>query len=504
MSAPVLAMLMLVAKATVAIALAYAAAALLSRRSSSARHLLFAGLFAFLLLLPFAPRVVRGMTWRLPPAAVRMSAPAGAARTVAVATAAPISRASAHGAMSTRIVLTLLYVLGVLASLLPFAVALWRLRALRRNGRIWVAQHSRLQTLHGTAGIKRCVDLVISAELSTPVTFGLFRPTILLPAEAASWAPEDLDAALLHELEHVRRFDWPLQIASRVVCAAYWFHPLVWFAWHRMNLEAERAADDAVVRTQLQNTRYAEQLVALASRMRRSDPQSAVAMARRSFLSRRIEAILDREQPRNRATMLGSTTALAASALLLMTLGAFRVAATPLGGEASDADVALLEAAADGDIEAMQQAVATGAQVNAIVEGDGTPLLVAARHGNVDAMQWLLARGADVNVAARGDGNPLIAAAGRGQLDAVRLLLDAGASIEMVVPGDENALIQASGGGHLEVVRLLLSRGADANARVVVDVGDSPRPVLRTPLRMARRGGHDDVAAELLRAGARD
>jgi beta-lactamase regulating signal transducer with metallopeptidase domain len=53
---------------------------------------------------------------------------------------------------------------------------------------------------------------------------------------------------------------------ARVVCALYWFHPLVWIAWRRFCLESERACDDAVVRS-VERIAYAEQLVALARRL---------------------------------------------------------------------------------------------------------------------------------------------------------------------------------------------------------------------------------------------
>jgi ankyrin repeat protein len=109
-----------------------------------------------------------------------------------------------------------------------------------------------------------------------------------------------------------------------------------------------------------------------------------------------------------------------------------------------------------------------------------------------------------VNMGVEGDGNPLIAAAARGQIAAVTLLLELGADIEAVVDGDENALIQAAGNGHLDVVKLLVAKGANVNARIQADqmIGGKPSTEWRTPLGMARRGGHRAVAAFLQSAGA--
>src|SRR4030095_16263568 len=93
-----------------------------------------------------------------------------------------------------------------------------------------------------------------------------------------------------------------------------------------------------------------------------------------------------------------------------------------------------------------------------------------------------------------GDGSAIIMAAREGREDVVALLLDHRASIDRVVAGDENALIQASGAGELSVVRLLVSRGADVNVRVWVDgSGNRSSGEWRTPLSMARKGGHKTV-----------
>jgi ankyrin repeat protein len=87
----------------------------------------------------------------------------------------------------------------------------------------------------------------------------------------------------------------------------------------------------------------------------------------------------------------------------------------------------------------------------------------------------------------------------------VTLLLDRGANIEKIVPEDENALIQASGEGHLNVVKLLVKRGANVNARAWAGKSfERPDGEWRTPLSMARKGGHEAVVAFLIESGARD
>src|SRR5262249_8572343 len=122
------------------------------------------------------------------------------------------------------------------------------------------------------------------------------RPAIVLPDDARRWADADLRRAIVHELEHVRRGDWASQSVARVVCACYWFHPLVWIAWRQLALEAERACDDAVV-TRCEATAYADRLVSLAGR-RAGAKSPLLAMANRHDLSARVVAVLDARQPR--------------------------------------------------------------------------------------------------------------------------------------------------------------------------------------------------------------
>lgn len=158
-----------------------------------------------------------------------------------------------------------------------------------------------------------------------------------------------------------------------------------------------------------------------------------------------------------------------------------------------------------GDMEAVDRLVSQGANVNAVFASDGSPLIAAARAGHLTTVAALLDRGADPDLAVPGDGNPLIMAAREGHLAVVTLLLDRGAAVDLAMPADENALIQASGRGHLAVVRALVARGADVNTRIWVDSSSqSPDGEWRSPLRMARQGGHAAVVAFLEAQGARE
>ncbi|WP_170157284.1 M56 family metallopeptidase [Roseimicrobium gellanilyticum] len=138
-----------------------------------------------------------------------------------------------------------------------------------------------------------------------PMVWGIWHPKLLLPAQAASWDDERLDAVLLHELAHVRRRDMGTLCFAQVVCAFFWFHPLVWLAAWRLRMESEQASDDLVIQSGMRSSTYAEHLLHLATHLAtpRSMHASGLAMARPSQLETRLHAILESRTNRRRVSL---------------------------------------------------------------------------------------------------------------------------------------------------------------------------------------------------------
>jgi beta-lactamase regulating signal transducer with metallopeptidase domain len=509
-------------KGTILVTLGLAAAGLARRRRAALRHLLLAATFATLLTLPalvllgpslpveipiLAVNLLPGKADSAPPAAITAPPAPGTTH------AAPVSGSSG---LSWPSMALYVWMAGAALLLARAGFDLWQVRRTVRHGLPWMELRHKAGSLAAN-GVRRPVEVMRHEDVAAPFTCGVWRPAVVFPAAAFAWSDADLERALVHELEHVRRRDWAVHLAARVACVCYWFHPLVWVAWRRLCLEAERACDDAVVR-RYEHADYAEQLVTMAQRMSAADARPVLGMANRSDLAGRVQALLDSSQQRGRAGALAAAGAICMAAVAGSAIAPLRIVAAPIPapGEVSQPaqthstqvpkrigpfDIALYEASSDGDTGAIVRLLDAGADVNAAVTGDGSPLIGAARQGHLNAVRLLLERGADPDMGVPGDGNPLIMAAREGHADVVTLLLDRGASIEQVVPGDENALIQASGNGHLEIVRLLVSRGASVNARVWAPRG----PVegeWRTPLGVAFRNRHAAVVDFLRSAGA--
>ena len=558
--------LSILAKATVILLLSLVAGALAARAQASWRHLLFATTFAAVLVLPvvvlafpempieFAATAQEERQRQSPVSPVYY--PTGVAP-MSASTAGPTSAAE-WSSPSIATVLLLVWTAGGLLLMLSLAVDLLRVRYMRRHGLPSEQLGRMVDKLRRDAGVKP-VDVMLYEKIQAPVTFGFFRPAIMLPAGAENWSEPDLRRALVHELEHIGRGDWATQLGARAVCAFYWFHPLVWMVWRKLCLEAERACDDAVVQT-AGNTEYAEQLVSLSRQLIASPNQPVLGMAKRSDLARRISSLLDTTRGRGRASLASAACAVFIGSFVVIAIGPLRAVAQaspkPAAIEKETArvntvdddddddrgknrlDWALFKAAGRNAVERVKPLIEEGANVNAVIPGDGTPLIAAAREGHPEMVRILLANGAKPNIGVSGDGNPLQNAAQAGHLEIVTLLLEAGADIDAGIEGDGNALIMASGSGHLDIVtilldrganihkvvagdenpiikaceqgqleavKLLLARGADINSRVKVEFGNGAKRVeeYRTPLSMARKNGHAAVVEYLLSAGAR-
>ena len=102
----------------------------------------------------------------------------------------------------------------------------------------------------------------------------------------------------------------------------------------------------------------------------------------------------------------------------------------------AEADRALLDAAENGNIEAVKQHIAAGTKVDAIMGFDGrTPLLGAVRKGHKEIAELLIAKGADVNAKTEGGETPLHYAALFGQKEIVELLIAKGADVNALIEG---------------------------------------------------------------------
>ena len=225
-----------------------------------------------------------------------------------------------------RLALTI-WLVGAVASAGVLLVGLARLRWLSASSsRVKDGPWHRLcADLAGSCGLGRGVDLLLGPRPGLVATWGWRRPVVMLPVSASEWPAERMHVVLLHELAHVRRGDWVLQMSAEALRCVWWFNPLAWAVRARLRRESEHAADDFVLARGVPAATCAGHLVELVKEVRkhRRTWLPAPAMARPSHLERRLSAMLNPRTNRRSMTRLarfGSLGVLVSASLVVAAL----------------------------------------------------------------------------------------------------------------------------------------------------------------------------------------
>ena len=343
-------------KISLVVALGLLAASLLRRRSAALRHWLLAASMAAALAIPLLMQLAPA--WRLPvtaqlapvsQATLEQARRRGEPR-IAITTivdAAVVDTTARSAPIDPTSILLGIWIAGVVINLAGLVLGFWRLHLIASRAAIvrdgpWfdaarqLSEHFRLRAP---------VTLLQSDRPAVLVTWGFFAPRVMLPRDAESWDVDRIRVVLAHELAHVQRRDWIVQIGSELLRIACWFNPLVWLAASRLRLESERACDDAVVNLGVSGRDYALHLLELARQFGRArDVYPAVAIVPRpSSLERRVTAMLNprlSRRPLSVTTRFGTIAALLAIALPIALFAQNRF--STLSGSVMDASGGLL------------------------------------------------------------------------------------------------------------------------------------------------------------------
>ncbi len=212
----------------------------------------------------------------------------------------------------------------------------WRaVQALRRTAvplpAEWLA---RVQTLAETLGV-RTPRVALSPVCDAPLVLGVLRPLVLLPVGLLGGvAPQVVEAALAHELMHLRRLDPWLHLGQVAIELVLFFNPAVWWLSWRLSAEREHACDDAVLRAGDQSPLpYARALVELEAWRQRPSPALTLGLGGSGLRARVLRLVRPRRARRSRRwaarlAVLGVVAALA--------FGLGRVTSTPLVTSTAD------------------------------------------------------------------------------------------------------------------------------------------------------------------------
>jgi beta-lactamase regulating signal transducer with metallopeptidase domain len=154
-----------------------------------------------------------------------------------------------------------------------------------------------LQRFLEAVSIRRKISLLCHDQVRVPLTWGVFKPVVIMPAEAENWNRNECSSALFHELSHVKRSDFLFKILARFSCALYWFNPLSWFVFRLMRKEQEKACDELVLQAGVKPSTYAANLLSIqrAGQIQWNPPSTVLGAVGKSHLNERLLAILKQQ-----------------------------------------------------------------------------------------------------------------------------------------------------------------------------------------------------------------
>ncbi|MEY2935195.1 MAG: hypothetical protein RL033_5944 [Pseudomonadota bacterium] len=222
------------------------------------------------------------------------------------------------------------------------------------------------------------VRLMISEHVDAPVVLGWLRPVILLPLAAlSSLPPAYVEALLAHELGHVRRLDYLVNVVQSCVEALLFYHPAVYWVSRCMRAEREHCCDDIAIQVTGEPLRYARALAEMET-LRARLPEPALA-ANGGNLMLRIERILKRPA----ATRAEPRALLTASCVLASALGLALVGAWACSSSTESAGVTPTEELATAELasESAAPALAVPWLPASLAPYEAMLVSAAQRHG---------------------------------------------------------------------------------------------------------------------------
>ena len=304
--------------------------AALRRNSANTRYLAACAMLLVMLAMPIATFISLAPRTESTTHATRVEAGLLSSLTAEPApihlTAAPLTPPLPHSPTATHIrlltYLVPLYFSGILSLSLLHLGGWLQVQRLRRTHVKPIDASCRAQLAHLAIQLRvnRHVQLLESTLIQVPAVVGLFQPVILLPTSVLTGlTPQQIKSILAHELAHVRRHDYLVNLIQTAIETLLFYHPAVWWLSDRIRQERENCCDDLAAAACADRVEYAGALAAMEELRGVGAPHLALA-ARGGSLLRRIRRLLDVPDP---APRRGPSLLAAGAAVACIVLAAF-------------------------------------------------------------------------------------------------------------------------------------------------------------------------------------
>lgn len=192
-------------------------------------------------------------------------------------------------------VLVILYILGIVLQMIFVSSGYLKLKQLKNAAKITVPENWQLlfYTIKKELQLKKDIGFFLSEQVNVPLVLGYFKPIVLFPvAFVAQLEMNHVEAILIHELSHIRRNDYLLNLIKTAIETVLFFNPFVWMCTKLIHIEREHACDDLVVKRTGTPLTYAHALLQLELIKQKSTPVfSMAASGNDQHLYQRIKRI---------------------------------------------------------------------------------------------------------------------------------------------------------------------------------------------------------------------
>lgn len=235
--------------------------------------------------------------------------------------------------------IVLAWMAGMLVLMLRFAGGLVYVQRMKRHQTVVVPQDWQIKAsvLSRKIGLRRSVQVFESALVRVPVAIGYLKPVVLMPVGTfTGLPPQQIEAILAHELAHIARNDYWINILQSLVEILFFYHPAVWWMSGVVRREREHCCDDITVQTCGDNLAFVQALArlgAMQSGAMRAAPRLTLAASGGSLL-RRVQRLL--QATPQKSTFGGSVMASAILLLCLLAVSASAVSGLGVSSPAQD------------------------------------------------------------------------------------------------------------------------------------------------------------------------
>jgi bla regulator protein BlaR1 len=172
------------------------------------------------------------------------------------------------------------YVIGIFLQLFIIAKGYYQLSKLKKENLSAIPDDWKLifENIIAKLGIKKAVRFDLSSLVNVPLVIGYLKPVVLFPLALVNELDSDqVEAILIHELSHIRRHDFLLNLIKTAIETLLFYNPFVWMAGRFIHIEREHACDDLVLKTTGKPLKYAHALLKLELIKDNNSPAFALA-----------------------------------------------------------------------------------------------------------------------------------------------------------------------------------------------------------------------------------